>query len=76
MMIIDSRVSSRFSLNKDVNQRPKYKELLQHPFVHRAKQCPQADNVAAYLSDVIDNLSQNTDTFELYYYLPSTISNH
>jgi hypothetical protein len=74
--MLDSLVPCLFSLNKDENQRPKYKKLLQHPFVHRAKECPQADNVAAYLSDVIDNLSQNTDTFDLYYYLPSTVSNH
>ncbi|CAF0759768.1 unnamed protein product [Adineta steineri] len=58
-------------LNKDENQRPKYKKLLEHPFVQKAKEPQQAENTAAYLSQIIDGLSENTDTFELYYYLPS-----
>ena len=57
-----------FSLNKDENQRPKYKKLLEHSFVQRAK---QAEHTAVYLSEIIDGLKENTDTFELYYYLPS-----
>jgi hypothetical protein len=60
-----------FSLNKDENQRPKYKQLLEHPFVRKAKESQQAENAIAYLSDIIDSLLVNTDTFALYYYLPS-----
>jgi hypothetical protein len=63
-----------FSLNKDENQRPKYQKLLEHPFVQNAKEPQQAENTAAYLSEIIDGLSENTDTFELYYYLPSNLS--
>jgi hypothetical protein len=59
------------SLNKDDNQRPKYKKLLEHPFVQKAKELQQIENIAAYLSEIIDGLSENTDAFELYYYLPS-----
>ncbi|CAF4226467.1 unnamed protein product, partial [Adineta steineri] len=40
-------------------------------FVQKAKEPQQAENTAAYLSQIIDGLSENTDTFELYYYLPS-----
>ena len=60
-----------FSLNKDENQRPKYKKLLEHPFVQRAKEAKQAEHTAVYLSEIIDGLKENTDIFELYYYLPS-----
>jgi hypothetical protein len=59
------------SLNKDENQRPKYKQLLEHPFLQKAKEIQQAENATAYLSDIIDGLEQNTEKFELYYYLPS-----
>ena len=58
-----------FSLNKDEKQRPKYQQLLQHPFLDKAKEVKLAENVAAYFSDVLDGLAENTDTFELYYYL-------
>ncbi len=58
------------SLNKDENQRPKYKKLLEHPFLHKAKEIQQAENAIAYLSDIIDGLEQNTDKFQLYYYRP------
>ncbi|CAF0837641.1 unnamed protein product [Adineta ricciae] len=61
-------------LNKDENQRPKYKKLLEHPFVCKAKESKQAENTAAYLSEIIDGLSENTDTFEMYYYLPPNAS--
>jgi hypothetical protein len=57
-------------LNKDENQRPKYKKLLEHPFLHKAKEIQQAENAIAYLSDIIDGLEQNTDKFQLYYYRP------
>lgn len=60
-----------FSLNKDENQRPKYKKLLEHPFVQKTKEIQQAEHITIYLSEIIDGLSQNTDTFEQYYYLPS-----
>ncbi len=63
-----------FSLNKDENQRPKYKKLLEHSFVQKAKEEQQAENIAVYLSEIIDGLSENTDTFEQYYYLPSNCS--
>jgi len=56
-------------LNKDEKQRPKYQQLLQHPFLDKAKEVKLAENVAAYFSDVLDGLAENTDTFELYYYL-------
>lgn len=59
------------SLNKDENQRPKYKKLLEHPFVQRAKEAKQPEHIAVYLSEIIDGLLENTDTFELYYYLSS-----
>jgi len=59
------------SLNKDENQRPKYKKLLEHPFVQKANEPKQAENIAVYLSEIIDGLAENTDTFEQYYYLPS-----
>jgi hypothetical protein len=58
------------SLNKDENQRPKYTKLLEHPFLQKAKEIKQAENAIASLSDLIDSLEQNTDKFELYYYLP------
>lgn len=58
-------------LNKDENQRPKYKKLLEHPFVQGANEPKQAENTAIYLSEIIDGLAENTDTFEQYYYLPS-----
>lgn len=58
------------SLNKDENQRPKYNRLLEHPFVCRAKATKQHDNALIYLSDIIDGVEENTDTFELYYYSP------
>ncbi|CAF3939259.1 unnamed protein product [Rotaria magnacalcarata] len=57
-------------LNKDENQRPKYKELLEHSFLRRAKEVQQIENVSVYLSDIIDGLENNTDKFQLYYYLP------
>lgn len=63
-----------FSLNKDENQRPKYNVLLEHPFVKKAAAPQQAENATAYFSEIIDGLSENTDTFELYYYLPSDSS--
>ena len=59
------------SLNKDEDQRPKYKKLLEHPFVQRAKEAKQPEHIAIYLSEIINGLLENTDTFELYYYLPS-----
>jgi hypothetical protein len=59
------------SLNKDENQRPKYKQLLAHPFVQKAKEIQHAENAIAYLSHIIDGVEENTDTFELCYYLPS-----
>ncbi|CAF3694893.1 unnamed protein product [Rotaria socialis] len=58
-------------LNKDENQRPKYKTLLEHQFVRKATTPQQIENTTAYLSEIVDGLSENTDTFELYYYLPS-----
>lgn len=58
------------SLNKDENQRPKYKQLLEHPFLQKAKESQQIENAIAYLSHIIDGLEQNTDKFQLYYYLP------
>ena len=58
------------SLNKDEQQRPKYQQLLKHPFLLKAREPQQAENVAAYLSDVIDGLAENTEIFKLYYYLP------
>ena len=58
-------------MNKDENQRPKYKKLLEHPFVQNADETQQAENTAVYLSEIIDGLAENTDVFELYYYLPS-----
>ncbi|CAF0988106.1 unnamed protein product [Rotaria sordida] len=61
-------------LNKDENQRPKYKKLLEHEFVRKATTSQQAENAADYFSEIIDGLSENTDTFELYYYLPSDSS--
>lgn len=60
-----------FSLNKDEKQRPKYKQLLDHPFVQKAKEIQQAENAIAYLSHIIDGIEENTDTFQLRYYLPS-----
>lgn len=60
-----------FSLNKDVNQRPKYKQLLVHPFLQKAKEIPQEENAIAYLSDIIDSLELNNDQFNLYYYHPN-----
>lgn len=58
-------------LNKDVNQRPKYKQLLVHPFLQKAKEIPQEENAIAYLSDIIDSLELNNDQFNLYYYHPN-----
>ncbi len=63
-----------FSLNKDENQRPKYKKLLEHPFVQTATGAKQAEHTAIYLSEIIDGLTENTDIFEQYYYLPSNSS--
>ncbi len=60
-----------FSLIKDENQRPKYKHLLAHPFLQKAKEFQQSENAIAYLSHIIDGVEENTDKFELYYYLPS-----
>lgn len=60
-------------LHKDVNQRPKYQQLLKHPFLEKAKEARQAENVTVYLSDVIDGLRQNTDKFQLFYYLPQNL---
>ncbi|CAF1182437.1 unnamed protein product [Adineta steineri] len=57
-------------LNKDENQRPKYKQLLEHSFVQKANNLQQKENTIAYLSDIIDDLEKNTDTFRLCYYLP------
>ncbi|CAF4138171.1 unnamed protein product, partial [Adineta steineri] len=57
-------------LNKDENQRPKYKQLLEHSFVQKANNLQQKENAIAYLSDIIDDLEKNTDTFQLCYYLP------
>lgn len=59
------------SLNKNENERPKYKQLLEHPFLQRAKDDQQIENALAYLSHIIDGLEKNTDKFQLYYYLPS-----
>ena len=61
------------SLKKDENQRPKYKQLLEHPFLTKAKGPRQIENVAVYLSDIIDGLESNTDQFKLYYYLPGNV---
>jgi len=58
-------------LNKDENQRPKYKQLLEHRFLQKIKEIQQAENAIAYLSDIIDGLEQNTEKFALYYYLPT-----
>ena len=69
-----SRNLPSFSLNKDEKLRPKYKKLLEHPFVQKAKEAQQAENAIAYLSEFIDRLAENTDTFELYYYSPSPSS--
>ncbi|CAF2515181.1 unnamed protein product [Rotaria sp. Silwood2] len=57
-------------LNKDENQRPKYKQLLKHEFLRKAKEIQTTENVSGYLSHIIDGLEKNTDTFKLYYYLP------
>ncbi|UJR16416.1 hypothetical protein I4U23_003318 [Adineta vaga] len=57
-------------LNKDENQRPKYKELLDHPFVVKAKSSQHEENILTYLYDIIDDVEECTDTFQLYYYLP------
>ncbi|CAF3579601.1 unnamed protein product [Rotaria sordida] len=58
-------------LNKDEKQRPKYKQLLEHEFLRKAKQLHKTENVSGYLSHIIDGLEKNTDKFQLYYYLPS-----
>lgn len=63
--------SPLLSLCKDEHERPKYKKLLEHPFVAKAKEKRQAENVSVYLSDIIDGLEKNTDNFQQYYYLPN-----
>ena len=72
LFFLISKLNNLFSLNKDDNQRPKYKKLLEHPFVQKAKDPKQSENTAVYLSEIIDGLAENTDTFEQYYYLPSS----
>ena len=44
------------SLNKDENQRPKYKQLLEHPSLQPAKELQQTEYATAYLSNIIDVL--------------------
>ncbi|CAF4693681.1 unnamed protein product [Rotaria sp. Silwood1] len=56
-------------LNKDENLRPKYKQLLEHEFLQKAKEIQKIENVSGYLSHIIDGLEKNTDKFKLYYYL-------
>lgn len=61
-----------FSLNRNIHQRPNYEQLLEHPFLEQAKELQQNEYSINYLSNIVDGLEQNTDTFERCYYLPST----
>ncbi|CAF4092518.1 unnamed protein product [Rotaria sordida] len=58
-------------LNKDQNQRQNYKELLEHPFLQKAKEFQQINYATAYLSDVINDLQHKTNTSGCHYYLHS-----
>jgi hypothetical protein len=61
-----------YSLIKDKNERPKYKQLLEHPFLDQTDDLQQTEHAIAYLSDIMNELKQNTDTSERHYNLPST----
>lgn len=46
-----------FSLSKSEHQRPKYKQLLQDPFIMRAQK--EEVDVAAYVTEIMDEMANN-----------------
>lgn len=46
-----------FSLSKSEHQRPKYKQLLQDPFILKAQK--EEVDVAAYVTEIMDEMANN-----------------
>lgn len=46
-----------YSLIKEEQERPKYNELLEHPFIRRGEEVTV--NVASYVSEILDSMADN-----------------